>query len=175
MCEADDSCISYTVARPVVLPAHEYYWGEKANCCLERREYPPGAFVNPNPNKGGQVFNNCQRDAMCWTRYEKDKDKGKGSTKEPCFNTPKTPSELCTAVFGAVTYTQDKIDEKIDFIANGCEYNDTTYESMLAEAAAQCEAEIYAESTAVHIVSNKSAIYLHARINLPWHESGAEK
>ena len=113
MCEADDSCISYTIARPVVLPAHEYYWGEKANCCLERREYPPGAFVNPNPNKGGQVFNNCQRDAMCWTRYEKDKDKGKGSTKEPCFDTPKTPSELCTAVFGAVTYTQDKIDKRL--------------------------------------------------------------
>ena len=63
----------------IVLPATQYYYGKIANCCLERRYYPSQAFVDATKENildTTHVNNTCQLDASCWTRYEKNKEKG---------------------------------------------------------------------------------------------------
>lgn len=73
MCKADSRCVAYTVGRPAVLAANEYFYGKVANCCLEHRHYPSEAYVDATKETILTTMANttCQHDASCWTRYEK--------------------------------------------------------------------------------------------------------
>ena len=164
MCEADEECVAYTIGRPASLPYQDYYYGERANCCLERRHYPPGAFVSHVADVNAIPKNNrCQLESMCWTRYEKIRSNEQD--EDYCGLTPTTPSNLCTPVWPSQTYTDEKIQKKIDFIANGCEYNDAKLESMLVEAHARCWEEKYAESMSFSVISYSSKMHIRASID----------
>lgn len=63
----------------------------------------------------------------------------------------------------------------MDFIANGCQYNDDTLDIYLKKAYGQCREEIYTESIRdLSIVSYSSSMYVHATIDLPfWVQASA--
>lgn len=134
MCDNDPKCTAYSISREASLHAHEYYWGSTANCCLEREEYPPETYIDAQ--NGGDEPNICEKEATCWTRYEQDAGK--------CDKTQKK-SKLCSPVWKARKFTDEKIKEHVDFIKKGCNYKDKKFESMLDEAYQQCKAEIEAE------------------------------
>lgn len=175
MCEADSQCVSFSVARPAALPAQKYYYGVESNCCLERRaDYPPGVFVDATKTMNGQSKKtNCQMDTMCWTRYEKKFERGQDGKKiasksptcggeEPAV---KVPSAQCQAVWPANTYSDEEIQGKIDFIARGCVYNDTTFTALLSEAHDQCRDEIFAESMTTTVIVLPTVVYTHVNID----------
>lgn len=141
MCDSDPKCTAFTIARQASLHAHEYYWGSSANCCLEREEYPQETFINAH--NGGDEPNTCEKEIMCWTRYEANTAAATAS----CSNEDKRQekSELCAKVWKAREFTEEKKKQHIDFVKGGCNYKDETFESMLSEAYDQCKAEIEAE------------------------------
>lgn len=170
LCDADNQCRSFTVARTASLPSQLYHFGTTANCCLERREYPPGAFLHTTTTaeerSNGVVLppnrrKDCQLDSMCWTRYERIQEEGEG----PCAdfledaNNPKHSTlMMCSKVWEPTTYTDEDIQNAIDFINKGCRNEDNMYRFMLAKANARCKEEILAESFAVSIIVHSSGM-----------------
>lgn len=144
MCENDSGCTAYTIARQASLHAHEYYWGAAANCCLEREEYPPETFINAH--NGGDEPNTCEKESMCWTRFEKN-------TAVVSCDKKQKKSKLCQPIWKARKFTDEKIKKHIDFIKKGCDYKDKKFESMLDEAYKQCKAEIEADPKKVQQTS----------------------
>ncbi len=178
LCDEDRQCLAFTVARLESLPPQLYRFGATANCCLERTMYPPGAFLRSPPttsmekktNRGmpSNRRNDCQLDAMCWRRYEKIPE---GDDEEPCAElleedvTVSHPSKLmCSRVWEATTYTDEDVQKAIDFINDGCHYQDSTYVSMLARANARCVAESLAESLAISIIVHSSGMMTYVAV-----------
>ena len=167
MCEADVDCIAYTVGRTASLPAQDYYYGKRANCCLERREYPSGVFVDAHKTTPGTKKKSaCQHESMCWTRYEKHKQISTQQTQScsGALNDKPKPSPKCKPVWKANVYTEQEIKEKIDFIEQGCQYNDATFEAMLVKAHDQCQAEIFGESISATMIVTKTGML--TRVNV---------
>lgn len=141
MCDNDPKCTAYTIAREATLHAHEYYWGSAANCCLEREEHPPEIFIDA---QNSDEPNTCEKEAMCWTRYEKeqssacDKNEKKSKSKQKMSN-------VCEPIWKARKINDKKKKKHVDFIKNGCPYKSKTFKSMLKEAYQQCKAEVEAE------------------------------
>mmetsp|Transcript_8963 Transcript_8963/g.12850 ORF Transcript_8963/g.12850 Transcript_8963/m.12850 type:complete len:410 (-) Transcript_8963:1127-2356(-) len=137
MCDNDPKCTAYTIAREATLHAHEYYWGSAANCCLEREEYPPEIYIDA---QNGDEPNTCEKEAMCWTRYEQsstcDKNKKKSKQKK---------SNVCEPIWKARKINDKKKKKHVDFIKNGCPYKSKKFKSMLDEAYQQCKAEVEAD------------------------------
>ena len=89
---------------------------------------------------------------MCWTRFEnkcstntnneEGEEQPSRTFKQTIRVPPPRPSNLCKKVWKSRKYTPEKISQQIDFIAGGCQHNDTTYLSMLKESYAECKAEI---------------------------------
>lgn len=169
LCDDDSQCRSFTVARPASLPSQLYHFGTTANCCLERREYPSGAFLHTtttaDENGQGMVLppnrrKDCQLDSMCWTRYERIHEEGEG----PCAdfledaNNPKPSKLMCSRVWEPTTYTDEDIQKAIDFINDGCQTEDNIHRFMLAKANARCKEEILAESFSVSIIVHSSGM-----------------
>jgi len=110
---------------------------------------------------------------MCWTRYERKLEKEKATAaadQQTCDNnnvgieatTTTTPSsQFCTRVWEKSDYTDEDLRGKIDFIAQGCEYNDAVFERMLARAHDQCHDEIFAESTSATIIVYPRGMLTH--------------
>lgn len=106
----------------------------EANCCLERRRYPPEAFVDA----GDGGLDSCRNDAMCWTRYEK---KERQRRQQQCAQdqglaslVPTSgPAERCVEIWPAITLTEEEVRAKIKFIGEGCPRKDDVYESLLAK------------------------------------------
>jgi hypothetical protein len=83
MCDSDHGCVAYTIGRGATREGQEHkYDGTMANCCLERRLYPPGAYVDGSGNDA-RGKSNCQLDAACWTRYERGGARGGGGVEVP--------------------------------------------------------------------------------------------
>lgn len=165
MCDADPDCVSYSVARPASLPAQEYYYGKIANCCLERREWPAAVWVDAQ-RPVGEKRNACENESMCWARYERKKGAEGLLTpaQQKCDGgvaAATTPSQWCTQVWKRSDYTDEDLKGKIDFIAQGCDYNDTTFERMLARAHDQCVDEIFAESASATIIVHPRGMLTH--------------
>jgi hypothetical protein len=138
MCDNDPECTAFEIARQASLHAHEYWWGTAANCCLQREEeYPEEIFINAQ-SIGGDEPNTCEKEIMCWSRYEKN------TGASSCDKKPKK-SKLCEPIWKAKKFTDEKIQQHIDFIKNGCDYKDKKFLSMLDDAYQQCKAEIEAE------------------------------
>lgn len=160
VCDGDPHCIAFTVARPAILDVHDYYWGHQANCCLERRKYPSEFLLDGLSIDEGTEFGNCHLDAMCWTRYEKNRN-GKENEDDICADESGSPP-LCTAVWDEKTFTEGEIRKNLDFIRQGCDYGkDESYDRMLVNAYDACKAEVYAESMAIRVVRHKTAVYTH--------------
>ena len=129
-------------------------WGHAANCCLERAKYPADTFVHPpQTNEEYDAPTNCQLDTLCWTRFENkcstnanNNEEGEElpsrTFKQTIRVPPPRPSNLCKKVWKSRKYTPEKISQQIEFIAGGCQHNDTTYQSMLKEAYKECKKEI---------------------------------
>mmetsp|Transcript_32851 Transcript_32851/g.69110 ORF Transcript_32851/g.69110 Transcript_32851/m.69110 type:complete len:245 (-) Transcript_32851:411-1145(-) len=169
MCDFDGQCVAYTVGRPAALPAQQYFYGAQTNCCLERREYPPEAFVDANKENWAQnKKTDCQLEAMCWTRYEKKKGLELTASQHQCeghASFPPTPSDLCSPVWPATTFSDEQVQSRLDFISSGCAKNDTTTTSMLVKAHDQCKEEIFAESMAVSVIVHSSGIYTYVSVD----------
>eukprot|EP00574_Skeletonema_japonicum_P001657 CAMPEP_0201739584 /NCGR_PEP_ID=MMETSP0593-20130828/45856_1 /ASSEMBLY_ACC=CAM_ASM_000672 /TAXON_ID=267983 /ORGANISM="Skeletonema japonicum, Strain CCMP2506" /LENGTH=413 /DNA_ID=CAMNT_0048233863 /DNA_START=110 /DNA_END=1351 /DNA_ORIENTATION=+ len=151
MCDNDPTCTAYTIAREAALHAHEYYWGAAANCCLEREEYPPETFIDAQ--NGGDEPNTCEKESMCWTRYEKDAgsscDKKQKKSKQ-------RKSKLCEPIWKARKFSDKKKKKHKSFIKNGCPYKSKKFVSMLDEAYQQCKAEVEADPQQPQIVQQKA-------------------
>jgi len=115
------------------------------SCCLERGKYPADTFVYPpQSNEEYDTPTNCQLDTLCWTRFENkcstnnNNEEGEVQPSRTFKQTirvpPPRPSNLCKKVWKSRKYTPEKISQQIEFIAGGCQHNDTTYLSMLKEA-----------------------------------------
>mmetsp|Transcript_2512 Transcript_2512/g.3721 ORF Transcript_2512/g.3721 Transcript_2512/m.3721 type:complete len:414 (+) Transcript_2512:72-1313(+) len=148
MCDNDPACTAYTIARSASLHAHEYYWGSAANCCLEREEYPPETYIDAQ--NGGDEPNTCEKESMCWTRYEKDEE-----SLSKCDKKQKK-SKLCKPIWKARKFSNKRKKKHMKFIKNGCDYNDEKFESMLDEAYQQCKAEIEDEPQQPELVQQKA-------------------
>ena len=142
LCDKDPLCTSYSIARPPVLHADEYHYGYAANCCLEREDYPDGMFVSIDDQT--TELNPCQMEIACWTRFE--------LTEGPC-DEPRTKTQiddsqqLCSLIWKPRQYTDESIKKRVDFITQGCRYDDETFVLMLEDAHDQCRTEIEEESS----------------------------
>lgn len=138
MCDSDPKCISFAIARPAIQDAHEYHWGTGDNCCLDRTHHPNELWVNGYVIDDGVEPNECQTDAMCWTRMER---------KTECnIDEAPLPSENCSLVWKKRKYTEKQIKKKIDFIEKGCPFGgDEVFKKMAKEAYDQCKLEAEAE------------------------------
>ena len=148
LCDSDPLCTSYSIARPPVLHADEYYYGSSANCCLEREEYPDGMFVDaPDDDQTGEL-SPCDMATACWTRFELN-DALESSCEGHDHTRTKPKSHIddrqCSLIWEAKQYTDESIQERLDFIAQGCQFNDATFLLMLGDAHDQCKAEIEEE------------------------------
>ncbi len=95
---------------------------------------PPELWVDGHDVDAGKEPNECQLDAMCWTRFERN--------KVNC-NIVEEPSGLCERIWKGREFNEDEIRSKIDFVANGCPFGgDNEFEKMMEEAYAQCKAEV---------------------------------
>lgn len=159
MCDADPKCSAFMIARSASLHAHEYYWGSAANCCLEREEYPPELFINAH--EGGDEPNMCEKETMCWTRYE-------ANTSSNSCKKKKKKSKLCQKVWKARPITEEKKKKYIDFVKGGCNYNDKKFEEMLGEAYEQCKAEIAAEPPEPETLKQRSFSMAEDRERSAW-------
>lgn len=75
------------------------------------------------------------------------------------------PSKLmCSRVWEATTYTDEDVQKAIDFINDGCQYQDSTYMSMLARANARCVDELMAESLAISIIVHSSGMMTYVTV-----------
>jgi len=154
-CDSDPLCISYEVGKTGALPAYEHSFdGETFNCCLQRTTFPSGVFVDAT-NIGDAGPNNCQMDSLCWTRYEKitkeqqDEEVVFAVAQNQCdkdYIPP--PSNLCSVVLDEKEFSDENIQDQVDFIAGGCQTDDTTFESLLAQAYTECSAEVEQQSAA---------------------------
>ena len=127
-------CISFAVARPAVLHAYEYHWGKPANCCLDRTAAPSELWVDGNDVDPGKEPNECQLDAMCWTRFERN--------KVNC-DLNEEPSGHCELIWKGREFKENDISKKIDFVANGCPFGgDEEFEQMMEDAYSHCKAEV---------------------------------
>lgn len=178
LCDTDSQCVAFTVARTQSLPPQLYRFGTTSNCCLERTVYPPGVYLGTQPTTttveekkrrmASNRRNDCQLDAMCWTRYEKiPKEEEAPCDELPVdddVTVPHTSKMICSRVWEPTTYTDDEVQTAIDFINDGCQYSDKTYMSMLARANARCEEEILAESLAISIIVHSSGMMTHVTV-----------
>ena len=122
------------MARPAVLHAYEYHWGKPANCCLDRTAAPSELWVDGHDVDPGKEPNECQLDAMCWTRFERN---------QVNCDLAEEPSGHCEVVWKGREFKEDEIRSKIDFVANGCPFGgDTEFEQMMEDAYSQCRAEV---------------------------------
>ena len=123
------------MARSAVLHAHEYHWGEPANCCLDRTAAPLELWVDGHEVEPGGKPNECQMDTMCWTRFERN--------VVNCDLVEEPSSGLCELVWKGRKFDEDEIRSKIDFVANGCPLGgDEDFEQMMEDAYAHCKAEV---------------------------------
>lgn len=76
-----------------------------------------------------------------------------------------SPSGLCKRIWDEVTYTDDEIQEKIDFIKEGCVSDDEKYRQMLEDAHDQCLDEIVSESLAISIIKGSQGLYTHVSVD----------
>ena len=148
LCDSDPLCTSYSIARPPVLHADEYYYGSSANCCLEREEYPDGMFVDALDDDQTSELNPCQMEIACWTRFERNdalESSCEGHDRTRTKSRIDDSQQLCSLIWGPRQYTDESIQKRLDFIAQGCQYNDATLLLMLEDAHDQCRAEIEEE------------------------------
>ena len=194
MCDSDHGCVAYTIGRGATREGQEHkYDGRMANCCLERRFYPPGAYVDGSGNDA-RGKSNCQLDAACWTRYERGGVRGGGGVEVPSSSSSSSssssnaassrkarckgrssssssprwtppPSSFCVRVWEPVEYADEDILEKLRFVEGGCDHGkDEAYAAMLARAHDQCAAEIFAESMTVSIVVRPTGTLTYVRV-----------
>ena len=76
-----------------------------------------------------------------------------------------SPSGLCKRIWDEVTYTDDEIQEKIDFIKEGCVSDNEKYRQMLEDAHDQCLDEIVSESLAISIIKGSQGLYTHVSVD----------
>lgn len=187
ICDGDPDCVAYTVGRPASFLSQLYKYEVVSNCCIERREYPPGVFVDATAGGGGRSGGgkktkktHCQHETMCWTRYEKVKrteEASSSQSKRPCDSSnsdalgsrggpskvePGASQATCTLVWEPTTYTDAELSEHVDFVSGGCDHNDTELERLLEAAHDVCEREVLDEalaaSLAVSIVSHVGGV-----------------
>jgi len=155
MCDSDPDCISFEVGRAATLPVWEYYFGgEKSNCCLQRKRYSDQVFVDTT-NKVG-TLNGCQKEALCWTRFEKlTLDSSSMISLEQCGEDEHPPpSKLCSVVLKPVDdgFSIEDTQRQIDFIAQGCQWNDTELSARVDKAYDLCKDEIESKSNSSSVV-----------------------
>mmetsp|Transcript_4106 Transcript_4106/g.7640 ORF Transcript_4106/g.7640 Transcript_4106/m.7640 type:complete len:605 (+) Transcript_4106:30-1844(+) len=153
MCDSDPLCISFEVGKAGALPVYDYYFaGESLNCCLQRTSFPSGIFVDATNIDDDTGPDNCQMDSLCWTRHEKINQQGEevvfADARNQCdkdYIPP--PSNLCSVV-QLWEFSDENIQAQADFIAGGCQYNDSILEALLANAYTECSAEVEQQSAA---------------------------
>lgn len=143
MCDSDPLCIAYEVGRVASLPVYQHIFegGQTINCCLERTQWPAGVWVDATNVNGAP--NNCQKDSLCWTRYETRKENLCGTDIEP-----RSSPNLCSVVTEPTTFGEDDIQAQIDSIATGCTDGDDELVKKLDVAYAECRAEIFPSKSA---------------------------
>ncbi len=167
MCDEDIQCLAFTVARAASLPSQLHHFGKQANCCLERREYPPGVYLQSTEDDRVPTRTKCQLDRMCWTRFERDQEDVAIESREQCANHDFAIthlSNICLEVWEPTAYNDDEIQKAIDFIDRGCQLQDKIYVSMLATANARCKEEILAESMAISIIVHSSGMITYVSV-----------
>ena len=75
------------------------------------------------------------------------------------------PSNLCTRIWDDTTLTKSDIEYKIKYVADGCKSDDEKFRKMLLKAHDQCIEEIIAESMAISIIKQPSAVYTHVSVD----------
>ena len=76
------------------------------------------------------------------------------------------PSNLCTKIWDDTTLTKSDIEYKIKYIADGCKSDgDEKFRKMLLKAHDQCIDEIIAESMAISIIKQPSAVYTYVSVD----------
>ena len=118
------------------------------DCCLDHSEFPPSIYVDAT--RLNEEPNFCQMDTLCWTRYEKNIGQESLMMSQQQCNEDDVPppSNLCSLVVEKWQYSDEDLQGWVDFIAGGCEWNDTEFESLLVQAHAECKAEIIAQESA---------------------------
>ncbi len=130
MCNSDSGCVAFSIGRVATQAEQDYlYEGTVASCCLERRLYPPGAYMDGS-GSGVRGKNGCQLDGACWTCYERAGARGGGdsplsdvtsrnamcrggssSSSSPKWTPPTSGS--CVRMWEPIAYTDDDILERL--------------------------------------------------------------
>ena len=76
-----------------------------------------------------------------------------------------SPSGLCVRVWDEVSYNEDDLKEKVDYIKEGCEADNEEHRKLLEVAYNVCLDEIISESMAISIVKGTSGLYTHVSID----------
>ncbi|KAL3802417.1 hypothetical protein ACHAW5_001138 [Stephanodiscus triporus] len=121
-CDEDIGCVAFTVGREPSRSGQEYlYNGVIMNCCLERRMYPSGVYVdgsNGGNDDGRRRKDHCQLEAACWTWYEReeggrrrtrDEESGVVAGHQSSLLSSSSLSIACVRTWDPVPYTDDEI------------------------------------------------------------------
>jgi len=76
-----------------------------------------------------------------------------------------SPSGLCTRVWDEVSYNEDDLKEKVEYINKGCEADNEQHRKLLEVAYNVCLDEIISESMAISIVKGTTGLYTHVSID----------
>jgi len=166
ICDADPSCVAFTVGRTATAASQMQRWGTVVNCCLEKRRYPPGAFVDAG--NSGRAPSSCQHEVMCWTRYERREGRQQQQCATQDHSTPPATGPSvgeCSAVWEEVIYTDDEIRRKIKYINEGCPRDDDEFAALLEKAYGECRAEVMSESLGATVVVLPESVYAFVRVD----------
>jgi hypothetical protein len=89
---------------------------------------------------------------------------------EDMYTSPPTPSPsgLCSMTWDEGTLSGADVQEKIEYIEDGCTTDDETFRQMLLVAHDQCLAEIIAESMAISIIKQPNGRALYTHVSVDW-------
>jgi len=76
-----------------------------------------------------------------------------------------SPSGLCTRVWDEVSYNEDDLKEKVEYINKGCEADNEEHRKLLEVAYNVCLDGIISESMAISIVKGTTGLYTHVSID----------
>ena len=103
MCSSDPSCVAYEASLSPLDPVSQYRLG--GNCCLE---YDAVDATSLYAERG--TDNDCQREAFCWIRAERD-------FSEACNSEFISPNPMCRQIY---EWFDEDLPFQLDWFRNGC-------------------------------------------------------
>ena len=79
-----------------------------------------------------------------------------------------SPSGLCKMTWDESNLSDEDVQERIEYIEDGCTTDDETFRQMLLVAHDQCLAELIAESMAISIIKQPNGRALYTHVSVDW-------